>query len=246
MKIKRLQPCKLLLSALLAGISCGIFMASSLSIELHETGMQPMDFYWLYFGMIPEDWITHFDIIRYIFALIPITLVAYIVSDDIQSNLIETKYAVVIRYQSIRRWIMSGCQVSIAITACFFLIFHSVFLMMNHIVCHQYTESAISVFSNSQTGSILVLILKHIFFVSTLSMIQIVVALHRNIQTGVLVELCIGGAVVFLDLLQITSNKLFCADSNNISLIYNIVIFAIVLVFILLTSSNSTSEKYLG
>ena len=246
MRMKRLQPCKLLLAALIAGIGCTIFMTSSFAGRLNESGIQPMDLYWLYFGIIPRDWKIPFNVLLYIFTLIPMTLISYFVSNDIQTNLIETKYTVVIRYQSIRRWMISGCQIAIATTVFFLLIFHISFLAMNHMICAKYIDSVPSIFSAGQTGSVLVLIAKQMFFMSALSIVQIIVALRHNIQTGLLVELCVGGTIVFLDLLQITTNKHFGADAGIMSLIYDIVIFILALAFMLLLSSNKTSEKYLG
>ncbi len=246
MRMKRLQPCKLLFAALIAGIGCTIFMISSLAGMLQETGIQPMDLYWLYFGVIPRDWEIPFNVLKYAFTLIPLTLISYFVSNDIQTNLIETKYTVVIRYQSIRRWISSGCQTALAVTVFFLLIFHISFLAMNYMICAKYIDSVPSIFSAGQTGSVLVLIVKQMFFVSALSIVQIIVALRHNIQTGLLMELCVGGTIVFLDLLQITTNKLFGADAGITSLICDIIIFILGLAFILLLSSNKTSEKYLG
>lgn len=246
MRMKRLQPCKLLFAALIAGIGCTIFMISSLAGMLQETGIQPMDLYWLYFGVIPRDWEIPFNVLKYAFTLIPLTLISYFVSNDIQTNLIETKYTVVIRYQSIRRWISSGCQTALAVTVFFLLIFHISFLAMNYMICAKYIDSVPSNFSAGQTGSVLVLIVKQMFFVSALSIVQIIVALRHNIQTGLLVELCIGGTIIFLDLLQILTTKLFCADAGMASFIVDGIIFVLALAWILLLSSSKNYEKYLG
>ncbi len=45
LKVRRLQLCKLLLTALLAGVGCTAFMVSSLMGQLMEYGVEPMDLY---------------------------------------------------------------------------------------------------------------------------------------------------------------------------------------------------------
>ena len=188
----------------------------------------------------------YFDIIKYMFTLVPMTLAAYFVSNDIQTNLIATKYSVVIRYQSIRSWMGDGCKTAVAITTIFFLIFHGSFIAASCIVCGKYAGTVPSVFADGQIGSVWVLLVKQILLVSALSMIQIFVAMRRNLQTGVLTELCLGGVVIFWELLNFTEDKIFCADFGINSLIYDIFIFAVILVCVLLVASHKQREKYLG
>lgn len=246
MKFKRLQLPKLLLASLLTGLGCAIFMISTFTWELQEGKMLPIDVYWFYFGAVPKDWMSHFEILHFMFVLAPITLIAYFVSNDIQTNMMETKYMVVIRYQSIRRWMISGCKACIAISVCFIMIFHLSFLLACHMRSWNDAGAAQSVYEDGQLGSLWVLILKQVFLVSTLSMIQLLVAVRHNIQTGVLAELCVGGAVVFFDLLHLSEKSFFCADLGFETTIDAMICFAAILVFLLLCASNKASEKYLG
>ncbi len=243
--MKRLQLQRLLPAALLAGFGCALFMTSSLCGILSQSGMLPMDLYWLYFGAIPGQWGMPFHVLKYMFTLVPMTLIAYFVSNDIQTNLIEPKYAVVLRYQSTGRWVRSGCQTALAVTALFLLAFHASFFAANHILSSAYGDCRESVFSAGETGSVFVLIAKQIFFLSALSILQMLVALRHTIQRGMVVGLCTGGTVIFLDLLPISARKLFAADLGITSLLFDIALFLLALPFLGLPSSGKAKENYL-
>ena len=234
------------LFSVLGALSCCFITVHWLAEwTIYGNGLPSFDLYFFFWDVLPLFWEKHFNIIQYMFLLLPGALVCYFVTSYISTNILEVQYYMIIRYVKAKKWIVHSLIEIVVICQWVILLFHVSFLVFA-VVFADNNRYDISLFSGQDLETPFLLIMRQVFFVASLSAMQFMISIKKNVQSGSLFFLSLFGIAVLFDMVLHKSFRLFCSSAWEGNWVWPVATFIAILLIIVLKMNNIKQCFYKG
>ena len=200
--------------------------------------MPAFDLYWFFWDVLPTGWMKHFNIVQYLFLLLPGTLVCYAVSSYISTNVLELQYYLILRYMRIRKWLARSLADIAFLCGLILLLFHSGFLLTAWALSAN-NGSAISLYSGQRMEPLVFLCLRQIVFVAMISSIQLIVSVRRNLQSGIVFFLAVFETALLYDMVFHQPFRFCCSSAWSGNIIWPFIVYLAILTGIVIKTHKS-------
>lgn len=228
----------------LSGLCCCIFTLSLLTKNyMSPTALPATDIYWFYFGRSPENWGSKFDLIHFFFQLLPLTGITYFVTLYTSTYLLELRRNSLLRYRNLTRWLFHGIAEALLSAELAIALFHGVLLMSAFFAERINGVASESMFSYAAHYQIVLLLAKQAVVIASVVVLQVMLSLRHNLQTGTIVALVLYSIIILMDSFGFSSVQLMLSVTSGTDFVCCF-LFLCGCVLVLVISCHRRKETY--